>query len=176
MVPLTLTNAERWRRLPLTSTSTWSGDRPRSCAGRTPLVPSVTAGRGKFSEGKARASAVASSVVPVACRASGVMMSMGDWDSATVRSDTRVPVTITVSRVVALSGASWARARDGEAASAIKIAAARGEGLRFMATPKRTGFKDFKRRFAAPGPSASGLVAAHQDVDYSHMTSMSMSY
>ena len=65
-----------------------------------PLVPSVSAGRGKFSEGRARASAVASSVVPVACRASGVMMSIGDCDSATVRSETRVPVTIRVSRGV----------------------------------------------------------------------------
>ena len=115
MVPLTLTRAEMWRRLPLTRISTWSGDRPRSCAGRTPLVPSAMAGRGKFSEGSARASAVASSVVPVAARASGVMMSIGDCDSATVRSDTRVPVTITVSRAVGVGALSWAKAAGARA-------------------------------------------------------------
>src|SRR3989441_3067211 len=32
-VPLTCTNALEWRRLPLTSTSTWSGPRPRRLAG-----------------------------------------------------------------------------------------------------------------------------------------------
>ena len=110
IVPFTLTNADTCRRLPLTRISTWSGDSPRSCAGRTPLVPSAMAGRGKFNDGKARASAVASSVAPVPCSASGLMMSIGDCDSATVRSVTRVPVTIRVSRVRASLLASWANA------------------------------------------------------------------
>ena len=107
MVPLRFSSEDACRRLPLTSTSTWSGARPRSCAGRMALVPSVRAGRGKLSEGRARASAVASSVVPVACSASLVMMSIGDCDSATVRSLTRVPVTMTLSRLVA-GRVSWA--------------------------------------------------------------------
>ncbi len=57
------------------------------------------AGRGKLSEGIARESAVANSVVPVDSSACGEMMSIGDADSATVRSATRVPVTIRVSSV-----------------------------------------------------------------------------
>ncbi len=127
MVPLRLSRDEVWRRLPFTSTSTWSGARPRSCAGRIAEVPSVSAGRGKFSEGRARASAVASSVVPVAWRASLLMMSIGDCDSATVRSETRVPVTIRVSRVLARSaGAGTSCARAGAAASAANRATARG--------------------------------------------------
>ncbi len=137
MLPLTLIIAEVWRRLPSTSTSTWSGDRPRSCAGRTPLVPSVSAGRGKFSEGRARDSAVASSLVPVDCRASGVMMSIGDCDSATVRSATRVPVTITVSRVLAAVPACWAAATNGEPPSATATAAAIRLVLRVIGTELR---------------------------------------
>ncbi len=34
-----LTSAEVWRRLPLTSTSTWSGESPRSCAARIWSAP-----------------------------------------------------------------------------------------------------------------------------------------
>ena len=155
MVPLTLTSAEVWRRLPLTSTSTWSGERPRSCAGRTPLVPSAMPGRGKFSEGRARASAVASSVVPVALKASGVMMSIGEDDSATVRSLTRVPVTMMVSRVLAVLSAgadSWAKA--GVANRATRMAAANGAGLRIMRTPS--------------AGSGTGLCAGHLPVALQH--------
>ena len=134
MLPLTLICAEVCRRLPFTSTSTWSGDSPRSCAGRMPLVPSVRAGRGKFSEGKARDRAVASSVVPVDCSASGVMMSIGDCDSATVRSATRVPVTMMVSSVLAAvrAGASWALAAKLETPSTTATAAASVLVLRFI--------------------------------------------
>ena len=85
-------------------------------------------GRGKFSEGSARAKAVASSVVPVASSVSGVMMSMGDCDSATVRSATWVPVTISVSRVRAslLAGAEACCANTGPAISNEDSARARG--------------------------------------------------
>ncbi len=103
-------------------------------------MPSLSAGRGKFNEGKARASAVASSGVPVACSDSALMMSIGDCDSATVRSDTRVPVTMTVSRVLAgaVAGAAvWARA--GEASSAATTAVASAETGVFMTTPKNVG-------------------------------------
>src|SRR5690606_8683278 len=146
IVPLTLTRAETWRRLPLTRISTWSGDRPRSCAGRPPLGPSAMAGGGQFSDGRARARAVASPGVPVGCRASGVMMSSGDCDSATVRSATRVPVTITVSRVLACTGASWPQAGADRVAA---MARASGEmarkdmltcsGLRLQETPAGEG-------------------------------------
>jgi hypothetical protein len=129
MLPLTLSWPDRCRRLPLIRISTWSGDSPRSCAGRTPLVPSVSAGRGKLSEGRARDSAVASSVEPVACRTSGVMMSMGDCDSATVRSATRVPVTITVSSVWA---PDWAKAGATGRPRAMATATASVLDLRFI--------------------------------------------
>ena len=46
-----LTSALAWRRLPLTMTSSWSGPRPRSVAGRTESVPSLMVGRGKLNDG-----------------------------------------------------------------------------------------------------------------------------
>src|SRR5690606_37756132 len=89
-----------------------------------------------FSEGRARARAVASSVVPVADSASGVMMSIGDCDSATVRSAMRVPVTIRVSSTVGLrlaaSPASWAWAAGAAASRAVVTAAARRCGFRAL--------------------------------------------
>jgi hypothetical protein len=51
MLPLTWTSALVCRRLPLTSTSTWSEPRPRRVAGRTVSVPSVIVGRGKLNDG-----------------------------------------------------------------------------------------------------------------------------
>lgn len=153
IVPLRLSSAEVWRRLPLTNTSTWSGERPRSCAGRIALVPSLSAGRGKFSDGSARANAVASSGVPVACSDSALMMSIGDCDSATVRSDTRVPVTMTVSRVLAgpLAGAAVC-AMAGEASSAATTAVASAERWVCMTTPKTW-------VPAGPGKARQGAVA-----------------
>src|SRR5262245_4096792 len=51
MTPLVTMCALWWRRLPLTSTSTWSGPRPRSVAGRTVSAPSEMVGRGKLNAG-----------------------------------------------------------------------------------------------------------------------------
>ena len=48
IVPLTLTREAAWRRLELSSTSVWSGDRPRKVAGRIVSVPSARPGRGKL--------------------------------------------------------------------------------------------------------------------------------
>ena len=132
-LPLRLISAVVWRRLPLTSTSTWSGASPRSCAGRTASVPSVIAGRGKFSDGNTRASAVASSVVPVDSSASGVMMSIGEGDSATVRSVMRVPVTMTWSSVVASSFDRGVGVCANTAGATSASAMARGSGWRCMA-------------------------------------------
>ena len=53
IVPLTLTSEAAWRRLQFTSTSVWSGARPRSVAGRTVSVPSARPGRGKLNDGSA---------------------------------------------------------------------------------------------------------------------------
>jgi hypothetical protein len=57
-----------------------------------------------------------------------------DCDSATVRSATRVPVTITVSRVLAVAraGASWAAAANAEAPRTTATAAASVVVLRFI--------------------------------------------
>ena len=51
IVPLMLSKAETWRRLPLTSTSAWSGLSPRSVAGRSTSVPSAIDGCGKLNDG-----------------------------------------------------------------------------------------------------------------------------
>jgi len=62
------------------------------------------------------------------------MMSIGDCDSATVRSATRVPVTMMVSSVLAAvrAGASWALAAKLEAPSTTATAAASVLVLRFI--------------------------------------------
>ena len=53
------------RRLPFTSTSTWSGPRPLSVAGRTVSVPSDMVGRGKLNDGASAWIAAIVSVAPV---------------------------------------------------------------------------------------------------------------
>ncbi len=105
-----LTSVELWRRLPLTSTSTWSGDSPRSCAARTWSAPPELDCRGKLNEGSSACSALPSSplTTPALRMSSAVSTSTGEVDSSTVRSLARVPVTITVSSVVAGPDASWA--------------------------------------------------------------------
>jgi hypothetical protein len=110
MVPLTLTSADEWRRLEFTSTSVWSGARPRRVAGRTVSVPSVRPGRGKFSEGSATDSAWVISVVPAFFSDSAEMTSIGAVVSSTVRLATRVPVTTTVAAFSLAAGAAWASA------------------------------------------------------------------
>ena len=95
--PLTLTSADWWRRLLFTSTSVWSGARPRSVAGRMWSVPSVIDGRGKLSEGATVDSASASSVVPCRSSVAAGSTSTGASESRRVRVATRVPVTTTSS-------------------------------------------------------------------------------
>src|SRR4051812_13674541 len=91
------------------------------------------AGRGKFSDGSARESAVASSVVPVASSMAGVMMSIGAVDDASVRSLARVPVTITTSSVLGPSLVSCATAGIATMASIVHTT----EYLRFMKAPQK---------------------------------------
>ena len=95
--PLTLTSEAAWRRLELTSTSVWSGARPRSAAGRTVSVPSLSAGRGKLNEGSATDSAWFTSETPPFCSSSALTTSTATAVSSAVRSATRVPVTMTTS-------------------------------------------------------------------------------
>ena len=51
MVPPVLTQADVWRRLPLTSTSVWSGERPRNVAERTWVLPSGVVECGLLNDG-----------------------------------------------------------------------------------------------------------------------------
>src|SRR5258705_9581102 len=50
-VPLMLSSAETWRRLPLINTRVWSGLRPRKVAGRNASDPSAIDGDGKLNDG-----------------------------------------------------------------------------------------------------------------------------
>ena len=120
--PLTLTSAAEWRRLEFSSTSVWSGARPRSAAGRTVSVPSFSAGRGKLKEGRATASAWFTSVTPPFSSASAPTTSTATAVSSAVRSATRVPVTMmTLSSLGADCAAAWANSR-GVAATPARMA------------------------------------------------------
>ena len=92
-VPLMLSNADTWRRLPLSSTSVWSGFRPRSVAGRVTSEPSAIEGCGKLNEGTSWFSVLLSSPVPDACSALPEMTSIGTGLSIAVRLATRLPMT-----------------------------------------------------------------------------------
>ena len=103
-----LTRAERWRRVPSTSTRVWSGDRLRRVTGRTKAVPSAIGKRWVFSDG---AIWVRDSVrLKEACRLrdSLLMTSIGDSVSVGDRPSLRVPVTTTSSRP---ADDCWATAR-----------------------------------------------------------------
>ena len=89
------TSAAAWRRFEFTSTSTWSGARPRSVAGRIVSVPSARPGRGKFSEGRATDRACATSGTPTLRSVSALTTSTGATVSSAERFATRVPVTTT---------------------------------------------------------------------------------
>ena len=106
--PLVTMMAPGCQRLPSTSTSTWSGDKPRNCAGRCESAVSAADGRGKVSDGMMRASAVDSSLVPVCCSTLAETTSIGVSELLSVRLSARVPVTITVLRFLALAGVGWA--------------------------------------------------------------------
>ncbi len=123
--PFTFTSDDAWRRLEFTSTRVWSGDMPRRVAGRMVSVPSVSAGRGKFSDGSAIDSACVISVLPEFFRVSAEMTSTGALVSSTVRLATRVPVTTTVADVAVVSacGASWAWAKPAHSAAMARATA-----------------------------------------------------
>ncbi len=108
-VPLTLISAVVCRRLPFTSTSTWSAPRPRNVAGRTASVPSAIADRGKFTLGASAWIICAVSVRPVAFMSTALNTSTGTGDLVTVRSSARVPITATASRLVALRCSTTSR-------------------------------------------------------------------
>ena len=102
--PSTLRLADVCCILPLISTSVSSGDRPRNCAGWMASVASVMEGCGKLNDGSRVRSAPARLVAPVEVRSFGVRTSIGDIESASVRSNARVPVTTIVCNCFALDG------------------------------------------------------------------------
>ena len=136
IVPLMLSRAETWRRLPLTRTRVWSGLRPRRVAGRSTSVPSAIEGCGKLNEGTSWLRTLLVSVRPVLVSASLPMTSIGTLLSATVRSVRRVPVTM-----ITLAGSTsawvWPGAGAGGASWAQAGAAARAIEDRVVSKPMR---------------------------------------
>src|SRR6185312_1822976 len=82
-------------RLPLTSTRTSSGDKPRNCTGRTASVASTFEGCAKLIEGSTVRKAMLRLGAPVALRSLGVSTSIGASESTSVRLNERVPVLTT---------------------------------------------------------------------------------
>src|SRR5437667_1874744 len=93
-VPFTCTSAGGCRRLPLTSTSTWSGPRPRRLAGLMWSEPSAMVWWDALNDGASVARIWFTSVWPVSCTSWEVMTSTGTGVSTAVR-DVRAPTTTT---------------------------------------------------------------------------------
>src|SRR5947209_4133710 len=91
-VPLTCTSAGGCRRLPLTSTSTWSGPRPRRLAGLMWSEPAARVWCDALNDGASVARIWFTSVWPVSCTSWEVMTSTGTGVSTAVR-DVRAPTT-----------------------------------------------------------------------------------
>ena len=110
-----------WRRLPLISTSTWSGASPRSWMPRTESDAPLDSMRGKLIEGDRFCRAAPTSPVDSALLTSRApKRSMGTLLSNTVRLRAREPTTVTwsmlapgvsaVAPALAVACASWAQA------------------------------------------------------------------
>ena len=120
----TLTSACWWRRLPFTSTSSWSGPRPRSVAGRMMSVPSLMKVVLKLNEGSSSCSALPSSSVPVEARSFAPTSPTGTEVSRAERAAPREPITTTVcgasgSLVAAVCACAWGKAASSAAASRV---------------------------------------------------------
>jgi hypothetical protein len=93
IVPFTFTSDDACLRFEFISTSVWSGESPRSVAGRIVSVPSARPGRGKLNDGNMTDSAWLISVTPTFASVSPLTTSTGTAVSVAERSGTRVPVT-----------------------------------------------------------------------------------
>ena len=89
---------ERWRRLPFTSTSVWSGARFRSIAGRTTVDASLIGCVLTANEGITVRSCSGRLTTPWLVMSAAERTSTGTGEAATVRGRARVPTT-TVSSV-----------------------------------------------------------------------------
>ena len=96
MVCCTLTSACWWRRLPFTSTSSWSGPRPRSVAGRMMSVPSLMKVVVKLKDGSSSCSTLPSSSEPADWRSFALIRPTGTAVSSAVLAWVREPSTTTV--------------------------------------------------------------------------------
>ena len=124
MVCWTLTSACWWRRLPFTSTSSWSGPRPRKVAGRMMSVPSLMKVEVKLNDGSSVCSSLPSSSGPAVCRSLALIRPTGTAVSSAVLALERDPSTTTDgvvpsdARSCRLVLASWAPAWFSAASSA----------------------------------------------------------
>ena len=110
-LPSQVMTGERWRRLPLTRISVWSGARLRRFAGRTMVAASLIGWMLTLNEGTTVRNWLARSVVPWAAKSSVRMTSTGTGDSVTERGCARVPTTTTrSSRPTSISTSSMAMA------------------------------------------------------------------
>ncbi|MNP54373.1 hypothetical protein D3C76_1489200 [compost metagenome] len=97
------------RRLPLTSTSTWSEARPRNEAPWAMEPAKAPCGDcGKLNDGDSAVSAPDKSWAPVSCNCSALSTSTGAALSRAVTSLRRVPTTTTVSSLLSLAPGAWA--------------------------------------------------------------------
>ncbi len=159
-VPLMLSSAETWRRLPFTSTSVWSGASPRKVAGRTASEPSEIAGCGKLKLGTSRLRMRLVSPVPLWLMASADRTSTGTGEFSTVRLVDRVPVTMIVGVFSSSGAASCACAAELKARSEKLERSVRRRRLR-MACPPVFGIARMPGRGAyasgEPGQSGKGF-------------------
>ena len=99
----------RWRRFPLTSTSVWSGARPRRLAGRTIRAASPTAWGFTLKEGTTVRSRSLTSVSPCSMKSRPVIASIGTADWVAVRGRDRLPIVTRPSRAIAVWLSSMSR-------------------------------------------------------------------
>ena len=103
-LPSQVMTAARWRRLPLTRISVWSGARLRRLAGRTMVAASLIGWMLTLNDGTTVRNWFARSVLPCAMKSSVRMTSTGTGDSVTERGCARVPTTTTrSSRPISIS-------------------------------------------------------------------------
>ena len=101
--PIQVITAARWRRLPLTSTSVWSGASPRRLAGRMIRAASPTACGLTLKEGMTVRSRSFRSVSPWSMKSCEAMASIGTADCVTVRGRARLPTATSPSSATAVS-------------------------------------------------------------------------
>ena len=104
--------AERWRRLPFTRTSVWSGARFRSIAGRTTVEASLMGCVLTLNEGTTVRSCSCRLKTPCRVRSDVERMSTGTAEAVTVRASAREPTTTMAwvypsSRICRSSGARF---------------------------------------------------------------------